>query len=391
MKKYLALALVGATFSANANIDLDDALAETTFTLDTRAFYMKRKDSKNANNDFNAFTVGGIAKAETGEFYGAKLGGAYYGSFRALTSSNDAKSGGGLATLQNDGSNINFFGELYYKQKFAKDSSFTLGRQRLSTPLANDHDLRLLPTSYQAAVVDIKETEGNQIQLGYIASYTQLGSRNNGFDDDLHASRSDKGIGYIYINNDQVEYTNIKMQYAWSLNDKGVGQVKDYFYLDMTHEAPEDIWLKAQLGFNRYAGDSDSKMLGLQIEKKYSSFDFGTAFNYIKANDYQAIEAGPLYTDWQQGYSQRNPLFAYGAYFVYKDIENVSFKYGLVKADGRGSNIDDDFIESNVDLWMHFSEKAKFRLRYSDKFLTSSANGGKRTRNDFRAVFYLSF
>ncbi len=41
-------------------------------------------------------------------------------------------------------------------------------------------------------------------------------------------------------------------------------------------------------------------------------FDLALMYNRIEGNRFRAVEAGPMYTDWQQGYGNYEPSDAVG-------------------------------------------------------------------------------
>lgn len=396
MKKFFygLLALVAvAAYADGAGQDVLGALQETHFNLDARAFYFNRDFSAPAGQSEapgrEAFALGGIAKATTGEFYGGRLSAAYYGSFRMFT---DQDRGAGTFILeQGTGDNISFVGELNYQQSLGQ-STFTVGRQRLNTPLANDHDLRLLPTTFEAAVLDIAELENTRVQLGYIHKFTQLGSRLNEFK--TVPSWTDSGLAYVYLEDKSINNAVLRAQYAKALGSEGsksTSLVKDYRYADVSYRLPTELktTLKAQAGGNDYAQGRNSMMLGAALEVAWDSVALGAVSNIIKHNDFKAIESGPMFTDWQQGYNDYGPSAAWGGYLALTPIAGVSAKLGSVKVSSRESINKEDFIESIADFWYTVNKHHKFRLRYSYKDHTHVSQ--RNDSQDFRLAYYLSF
>lgn len=394
MKKlFCGLLAAGVCATASADNTLQDAFKDTQFNLDARAFYFNRDFSapsgKKADPGREAFALGGIFKASTGEFYGGKLSAAYYGSFRMLTDKDRA--GGTFILEQKTGDNISFLGELNYQQRFGK-STLTVGRQRLNTPLANDHDLRLLPTTYEAVVLDIAELEKTRVQLGYIHKFTQLGSRLNEFQS--VPSWTDNGLGYIYLENTNIDNLAVRAQYAKALGSEGsdsTSKAKDYRYLDASYRLPTELnaTLKAQAGGNDYAQGRNSMMFGAALEVAWDKVAVAAVSNVIKHNDFKAIESGPMFTDWQQGYNDYGPSQAWGGYVTFKPITGLSAKLGSVKVSSKEQVNKEDFVESIADVWYTINQHHKFRLRYSYKDHTREA--GRDDAQDFRFAYYLSF
>lgn len=381
---FIALSFCAA---AGADATLKDALLGADASLNGRVFYFDRSFDKPNTPDSTALTVGGIAKLETKEFYGAKVGAAYYGSFLAnMTTRKEGASSGLLEQV--NGNNISLLGELYYEQNIGK-SSFKIGRQRLNTPLANDHDLRLLPSSYEAILLKTSEIENNTIELGYIQRYTGFVSKYNTFKDEAHIWGKD-GLSYIYLQNKNIPNMLIRGQYAIAMDSANIA-LKDYRYADASYKLP--AWaattIKAQYGGNDYKSQSSSTMYGVAIETTLGVADAAAVYNKIAKNSFKAIESGAMYTDWQQGYANYEPSEAVGGYITLKPVSSVSLKIGKVWVNALEYSKRDDFAESNIDFWYTHDKNNKLRIRYSDK--DQSLGSTLEDRKDFRVAYYFSF
>ena len=105
------MAFTGAC-SLLASEDITEALKSSRFTVDARAFYFDRDFQKPVSPDAKTFTVGGIAKIETGEFAGFSAALAKYGSYRpGFISKDDATGSSMLESGTNN--NLSFIGESY--------------------------------------------------------------------------------------------------------------------------------------------------------------------------------------------------------------------------------------------------------------------------------------
>lgn len=382
-----ALFLLSFCIAASADATLKDALLGADASLNGRVFYFDRSFDRPNTPDSTALTVGGIIKLGTKEFYGAKIGAAHYGSFLAnMTTRKEGASSGLLEQI--NGNNISFLGELYYEQNIGK-SSFKIGRQRLNTPLANDHDLRLLPSSYEAVLLKTSEIENNTIELGYIQRYTGFVSKYNAFKDEAHIWGKD-GLSYIYLQNKNIPNALVRAQYIVSMDSANIA-VKDYRYADASYKLP--VWtattIKAQYGGNDYKGQNSSAMYGAAVEATLGVVDAAAVYNKITKNNFKAVESGTMYTDWQQGYANYEPSEAVGGYITLKPISSVSLKIGKVWVSALESSKRDDFAESNIDFWYTYDKNNKLRIRYSDK--DQSSGSTLEDRKDFRVAYYFSF
>ncbi len=371
---------------ANANSTLQDALVKGKASLDARIFYFDRSFDKPNTPNSKALTAGGIAKYETQEFHGAKAAIAYYGSYHLGVT--DRKEGAASGLLeQTNANNLSLLGELYIEQQIGK-TTLKVGRQRLSTPLANDHDLRLLPSSYEAITLKTNEIANSAVELGFINRYTGFVSKYNSFKDEEHIWGKN-GLPYIYLQNTSLPGTLLRAQYIYALDSKNI-TVKDYRYIDASYKLPIPLntTIKAQYGGNSFKNANDSSMYGALAEASLPSVDAALVYNKIIGNSFKAVESGAMYTDWQQGYANYEPSEALGGYLVLKPLSSLSVKVGKVWVRAIGASKKDDFTESNIDFWYTLNKNNKLRIRYSDKDQTP--NTTIEDRKDFRVVYYFS-
>lgn len=382
-----AFSLLAVCLAANAQTTLKDALTDAKLSLDGRLFYFDRSFDKPNTPNSKALTVGGIAKLETKEIGGAKIGGAYYGSYLlGLTRRSEGISSGLLE--QTNGNNISLLGELYLRRTIGK-TTFTAGRQRLFTPLANDHDLRLLPSSYEAITIKNEDIQQTSIELGHIARYTGFASKYNAFKDETHIWGK-KGLTYAYIQNKGIADTLLRAQYARALDDKGITTI-DYRYADAEYRAPlgTNSFIKLQYGGNNHKNANDSTMYGATAETTVTAASMGLLYDKITGGNFKAIESGPMYSDWQQGYTDHEPSEAVGGYVVLRPIEGISLKIGKVWTRALGASTKEDFTEQNIDFWYEINRHSKLRIRHSKKDQTPWTN--IEDREDFRVAYYFSF
>jgi hypothetical protein len=84
-------------------------------------------EDKSGKPDAQALTAGGVVKYESGDYYGLKVGFAYYGSHRVGTFFS-REEGIGTSLLQPDGDDIAFLGEAYL-QYTRNNTMLKVGRQ----------------------------------------------------------------------------------------------------------------------------------------------------------------------------------------------------------------------------------------------------------------------
>jgi len=174
MKK-IVLSVVAVVSMLSAE-SLTEAFQNGTYSTKARVFYFDRSFDKDGVDDAQALTAGGILKYETGMYKGLKAGVAYYGSHR-LGNIFSRDEGKGTSILGRSGEDLSFLGEAYLEYCLycagLSNTTVKVGRQQLSTPLIQNHDLRVLPSVYEAAVIntifsvlDLSDENKNVLDIG---------------------------------------------------------------------------------------------------------------------------------------------------------------------------------------------------------------------------------
>lgn len=391
-KSYILAALLLGTIAGATNVEtVDKSFLGDNLSADLRTMYFKRSFD-NATPDSKSTTQSVIVKYESNDFHGISAGAAYFGSYRIGGWFNQAE-GATTSTLDRDGKNLGFVGEAYLQYKH-EVGSIKLGRQRLNTPLINDHDLRQLPSTYEAAVATLNIIPNTKVEVGHVSRYTGFTSKEDKFLD-FNTKWGSKGLAYIYIKNNSIENLTLSGQYVKALNTKDEAglniAVKDYRYADLIYKinVGTNTYFKAQYGGNDYQTTKDSNMYGSKIGTTVSIVDVAVLYNKIEGGNFTAVEAGPMYSDWQQGYGNYEASEAYGGQLIVKPITDLYIKLGYVDVHAREASTVDDFAESNIDVGYTINKHNKVRVRYSQKDQTSTST--REDRNDLRVLYYLNF
>lgn len=384
--QFLLVAFAGLWLGGSVHADdgADRALNGAKFNLDLRAFYFDRKYT-DATPSRTALTLGGIAKVETGSLNGLQLGAAHFGNYSLGLV--DRVRGVGTSLLESGSNdNLGFPGEAYVKYGFGQ-SSVQVGRQRLATPLANDHDTRALPDSYEAMVLRTREIPGTLLETGWITRFSEFGSRRNGFTD-AATTWGNRGLAYVYAESTSINNLRLSGQYVKAVDSTGIA-VRDYRYIGAQLALPMNAFVEGQYGGNDYQTERGSKMFGLLGGIKFQYVDLAFVYNKIAGNRFLAIDAGPMFADWQQGYANFEPSLALGGYVVFRLPQDVSIKVGRVNISAREASRVDDFKETMLDANWKINAANALRIRYSIKDQTTAS--GRPDANDFRVVYYYSF
>ena len=376
-----------------------DALKNGQFTAKLITFYFDRTfDEDNTGKpDARALTFGGIIKYESAAYHGFKFGLAHYSSTR-IGNIFTREEGKGTSILGHSGEDLAFLGEAYLQYNVG-NTMFKVGRQQLSTPLIQNHDLRILPSVYEAAIIRNKDIPDTMVEVGYVDRYTGFTSKDNRFTD---KKTGKDGLAYISFTNKSIQNVSLRGQYVKALTDSVSRET--YSYLDAKYSVPmgKNTYIKAQYGGNTYLNEEDSTLFGAKIGTTLGMFDVAGVYDKITGYRFQAFESGPMYTDWQQGYGNYEASTAFGGQLVIKPMAGLSLKFGYVDVSADDGNLRDDFSEFNFDGKYTINAWSKIRVRYSikDQSDASEANRGgvnpngstgREDRNDFRIIYYMNF
>ncbi len=369
---------------AQAADDLASALAGGKAELNGRLFHFNRSFDRPGVSDSQALALGGIAKYETAQLGNWQLGLAYYGS-HSLSFLVDREDSRGSSLLKSDGEDIAMLGELYLDYSPA-GHQLRIGRQRLATPLMNDHDLRMLPASYQAVVYRHRPGPDSLLELGHVERYSGFASTLGRFDRQT-ARWGEAGLGYLY-GETRLGPAALRGQYIRGL--EGSGQIEEYRYLDARLPLPfvPSGSVTAQAGQTRYPNGPSSTMFGLRADTRLDRFDIAVLYNQIRGQSYRTVQSGILYTDLQQGYANYDPSRAWGAQIAYRFNQAASLRLAHVEV--ASMDIDryrvDDFKETNLDFNYRIDKNTSIRLRHSRK--DQDRRSTREDRDDFRVILY---
>ena len=388
----------GDTTAPKATGDLAQALKDGKITARLRAFYFDRSfdESKTGKKNAKAMTAGGIIKYVSGDYHGLSFGLAHYSSTR-LGNTFSRDEGSGTSILGRDGEDLAFLGEAYLQYDVG-NTMFKVGRQQLATPLMQNHDLRILPSVYEAAIIKIRDIPKTTVEVGFVDRYTGFTSKENAF---LDKKTGKDGLAYISLNNKSVDGLALRAQYIKALTDDASRESYSYFDAKYSIPAGKNSYIKAQFGQNGYKDGDDSTLVGGKIGTTVGMFDLALLYDKVSDNAFQAFESGPMYSDWQQGYGPYEASTAVGGQIVLKPMSDVSLKVGFVDVKSDTNLLVDDFTELNIDAKYTINSYSKIRVRYSMKDQSDASeklrfdgvdgNGGREDRDDFRIIYYMNF
>jgi hypothetical protein len=249
-----------------------------------------------ASTDTYATAIGGILKYETPIWNDLKLGVAGYGSQKlhfATGSWNDEKTNQDM--LSEDGSSFAYVGEAYADYT-ANDLNIRVGRQLIDTPLVNTDEIRMLPDSYEAALVNYSGVDKTTFTAGYIKRWA-------GYDSGADISKFKKpaegshGVTMIGFTNESIDRLSLQ---GWFYS---IDKVTDVTYADALYKIvyceSESLDLSVQAAHFSENSDSmgtmtkmDGNVYGLSTNYALGMVTVGAAYNRTYNKDGKSVGLG---------------------------------------------------------------------------------------------------
>ena len=345
----LSLVLL-AVSGVSAADNLEEAFKNAKTSGQIRAFYIDRTYSGSVVNNRNSLAIGGSLGIETDPIKGLSLGLKFY-TTNGINLHDGGKSSANYdpSLYGDDFDSYSMLGEAYLKYCFCDtgltNTTITVGRQKLNTPLAGADDARMLPNLFEAAVLvndDIKDTTliaahvikeavgtfGNvygaasqlSLQSGYGLGY-KLGTNGNFTEmGKIALGESTDTDGVSAVAAIYTGITGLKLQ-AW---DYVAHDILNAIYLqgDYGFKISDSLKLKASVQYinesdigDKLAGEVDSTFMGAKLGASYSALSGYVAYSTTDSNT-NAQANGGIITPWggipafTQGMVTRHMFFA---------------------------------------------------------------------------------
>ena len=279
MKKQILLSALSIGLLSTVNVQAADNIAEMFSKGKTsgeiRMFYINRDDNTVVDKQI-ATAIGGHLKFQTAELNGLSLGVAGYTTNRILGSleANDDGATRNTTLLGNDGKSYSILGEAYVQYN-AKDlgtnTVVKIGRQKLNTPLAGADDARMLPTLFEAYVLQNNDIANTTIVAAHVTKIAP-GSFANAYNGGIVAATAgysaEPGNSALY----QGKFTNMG---TWAVGEDTSGvtilgakhkmgniklQAWDYY----AHDILNAIYLQADVSWKCALSDSVKPFAAVQ-------------------------------------------------------------------------------------------------------------------------------
>ncbi|MCH9813133.1 MAG: OprD family porin [Epsilonproteobacteria bacterium] len=366
----LSLALL-STLSVQAADSLEEAFANAKTSGQIRTFYITRDRSGTVGDtqtDRSAFAGGGHLKIETAPMDGLSFGAAFY-TTHSLGFDDDTQDKVNATLYGEDKKGYSILGEAYLKYATG-NTSLTIGRQKLATPLAGADDARMLPSLFEAAVLANTDVKDTTLIAAHITKF-QAGTFSNAYGSNALAIHSGYGL-----NNISGTFMNAG-NYAVGKDTDGVSavaaiykglpnttlQIWDYY----AHDILNAIYGQADVKWNCLISDSVKPFAAAQI---ISQSDVGDKLAGDVDSLYYGVKAGAK-------------IGAFGAYAAYSqtDSDTASAVNGGVISPWGGMPA---FTQGMVTRHMFFADTSAFKVAGSYNFKEMGVNLNT-------ALYYASF
>ena len=205
--KRLGLSLCAAMLMSSSGYAADtlaEAFANAKTSGQIRTFYIDRTYSGLVDNNRNSLAIGGNLGIETQPLHGMSFGIRFY-TTNGINIHDGKRSTVGSSKYDPSLFGDNFasysvLGEAYLKYDFCEtgltNTTITVGRQKLNTPLAAADDARMLPNLFEAAVIVNKDIVDTTI-IGAHVTKEAVGTFGNVYGTPSQLSlQSGYGLGY---------------------------------------------------------------------------------------------------------------------------------------------------------------------------------------------------
>ena len=393
-KKYLGLGLMTSmTFSAAASSGAIESAIENGKVDGTIRAYYNTRDYE-TRPDTAAFALGGALRAETGNLGAFKFGLGYYTAQDLGTNSSDpAEVNGSL------GSEVEVLGEAYVSAS-AFDTMATVGRQKLSTPFANDGDAFIIPFTFEGGSLKNNSIDNLTIELDYINTIKNRNS--DEFVDVGKWSTNRYGVGQVSTSGTTIlgavyAVDGIKLQ-GWFYDFDDLF-TSFYFQGNYNFAASGDIkpFVAAQFSSQSETGDEllgevDSTLWGVQGGAGFGKSKLTLAYTTVAEED-GTFKNGAFLAPYSFSTS---PIFTNNMLATVENVDagdaiKLTYNYSFTKVALKLSYAVFDFKTEadreaiDVDVTYNMDEMVKgLTARWRVEFLTSDVDSVEQINNRFQ-------
>jgi hypothetical protein len=356
--------------NASAADDLESMFKEGKVSGQIRAFYINR-EMINSDYSRDGLAIGGKLGYETAALNGLSVGAMFYTTSK-IDSENGTASHNDKTLFNSQDKGYTYLGQAYLNYKIG-NTNLKVGRQELNTPLAGSDDARMLPNTFEAAVLTNTDVKDTTLIAAHVTEIS-YGTFSNAYVGGALALASGYGNGYASFGNsyDNGQYHSMSQAaLGTGVKNSGVSavaaiykgisglslQLWDYYAYDILNA----IYAEANYGWSYangvapyvaaqyihennvgadFAGKVNSNFTGAKAGVKAGNFDIYGAVSH-NDKDSQAQTGGGTISPWggmpayTQGMVTRHQFFAdttaykaAGSYNL-KDLTGTSTTAGI--------------------------------------------------------------
>ncbi len=306
----LSLALF-SMLSLDAADTLEEAFKNAKTSGQIRSFYIDRTYSGNIENNRNSLAIGGSLGVETAPLKGLSLGLKFYTTHGINIHDGKRSSSNYDPSLYGDDfESYSMLGETYLKYCFCDtgitNTTITIGRQKLNTPLVGSDDARMLPNLFEAAVVSNTDVKDTTLLLAHVTKEA-VGTFGNVYGTPSQLSlQSGYGLGYkLGTSGKFAKMGNIALGESVDTDGvtvvaaiySGIAGLKLQAWDYIAHDILNAIYLQSDFGWNcllsdsvkikasaQYINESDTgdKLAG-EVDSNYMAGKLAASFSGISA------------------------------------------------------------------------------------------------------------
>ncbi len=291
MKKSVLLSLSAAVIVSASGLD-------GNVSGKIRTVYVSQNND--AATDTYTSAIGGILNYETAAWNNLTLGvGVYISEKIGFASGKEDTLN--YDVLSADNGSFAYVGEGYLDYS-ANDFTLRVGRQQIDTPFADTDDIRMLPNTFEGAIITYKG-EGMTLQGGYITRWAGYDSG-----DDISQFKkftdNSSGVAVVGIVNESVETLAFQ---GWYYN---IDELSNAVYADATYAIPFSETMGLELSAQaanfseKKSSGMDGNVYGIGAAFNVGVLTLGAAYNKASNDEGKTISSGlgggPYYTSMEE-------------------------------------------------------------------------------------------
>lgn len=361
---------------------IDEAFAQGKVEGQIRLVYINQDNHADAAPTTYGTSIGGQLKYETAKFNHVSVAASAFvsqkinglsGDFNSDPSKNELN----LDIFGENGNSFAYMGEAYIDYAYKK-FDLRIGRQKLDTPMNDRDDIRMLPNTFEAAMVGYGDIKDTILVAGYINRWAGYDSGADisifkdipgGVDADGNAK---KGVYLAGLSNESLENTELRTWYY------GFEKVSGVVYLDAVYGTEYKSGFKTELGI-QYGNYSEKSSSGVEgdvyggiLGMGYGSVTLGAAFNLMDTPSGKiailGYGGGPYYTSMEEmtiGSMNDAEAYVFSADIDFEKmgIEELGIHYAYGKFNGNDGAVDaKKYEENDIVLSYGFTKNADIEV-----------------------------